>query len=401
MATNKVILNGEVKIDLTNDTVNPEDVTAGVTFHGADGEIKIGENLDAKKLKSARILMGSKEFPDEEFYVPYLKNIYTYDQIPAFFRGELWNDDIYDIQNVKLHLPTAPEASLPDSYGNAGCLIYPLAELYFDEGIESWINIKLTNSNGLISTPQEQSSNSWYYWCLSDHFSTWNSDIKSFIKGQLIQRDTDTKELLDLTQVTSIAPYSLMPIGPCFYDKTLILDNIQYIYSCGCYGLPYVKLNEGLEQIGAYGLNNLNHEFYTIPSTVTYIGQGAFEYSSIELLELKSALPPIIENGYTDLIYISDSSVFFVPAGAKSAYVSATGWAKYGDMIYEVGKTSQLSLNGTNYNFIIGQTWGEWCNQHSEFNIQNIRKYYNEFSSRNVSTDEPISPKWTYNIQEV
>ena len=80
------------------------------------------------------------------------------------------------------------------------------------------------------------------------------------------------------------------------------------------------------------------------------------------MLELKSALPPIIENGYTDLIYISDSSVFFVPAGAKSAYVSATGWAKYGDMIYEVGKTSQLSLNGTNYNFIIGQTWGEWCN---------------------------------------
>ena len=42
MATNKVILNGEVKIDLTKDTVTENDVVAGKTFHGADGVEKVG-----------------------------------------------------------------------------------------------------------------------------------------------------------------------------------------------------------------------------------------------------------------------------------------------------------------------------------------------------------------------
>lgn len=42
MATNKVILNGEVKIDLTKDTVKPEDVREGKIFHGANGESMTG-----------------------------------------------------------------------------------------------------------------------------------------------------------------------------------------------------------------------------------------------------------------------------------------------------------------------------------------------------------------------
>ena len=38
MATNKVILNGEVVLDLTQDSVEPQFVMEGVTFHGKDGE---------------------------------------------------------------------------------------------------------------------------------------------------------------------------------------------------------------------------------------------------------------------------------------------------------------------------------------------------------------------------
>ena len=39
MAINKIIINNEVKLDLTQDTVTPADVKKGKIFHGADGEI--------------------------------------------------------------------------------------------------------------------------------------------------------------------------------------------------------------------------------------------------------------------------------------------------------------------------------------------------------------------------
>jgi hypothetical protein len=42
MAINKIIINNEVKLDLTQDTITPVDVRKGKTFHGADGEIVEG-----------------------------------------------------------------------------------------------------------------------------------------------------------------------------------------------------------------------------------------------------------------------------------------------------------------------------------------------------------------------
>lgn len=42
MAVNKVILGDEELINLTQDTVEPEAVVSGFTFHGSDGQIKEG-----------------------------------------------------------------------------------------------------------------------------------------------------------------------------------------------------------------------------------------------------------------------------------------------------------------------------------------------------------------------
>lgn len=44
MAANKVTLNGETLIDLTQDTANESDVAVGKTFHKSNGEIGIGTN---------------------------------------------------------------------------------------------------------------------------------------------------------------------------------------------------------------------------------------------------------------------------------------------------------------------------------------------------------------------
>jgi hypothetical protein len=42
MATKKVVLNGQTLIDLTLDTVEPEYVVQGKTFHGRDGVVYSG-----------------------------------------------------------------------------------------------------------------------------------------------------------------------------------------------------------------------------------------------------------------------------------------------------------------------------------------------------------------------
>lgn len=50
---NKIILNDEVLIDLTQDTVTENDVVKGVTFHTADGELATGTKDVTLQSKSA------------------------------------------------------------------------------------------------------------------------------------------------------------------------------------------------------------------------------------------------------------------------------------------------------------------------------------------------------------
>ncbi|MGN1410281.1 MAG: hypothetical protein ACI4XJ_08900 [Eubacteriales bacterium] len=42
MPINKVVVNDEIKLDLTGDTVTPETMTAGTTAHNAAGETIVG-----------------------------------------------------------------------------------------------------------------------------------------------------------------------------------------------------------------------------------------------------------------------------------------------------------------------------------------------------------------------
>lgn len=42
MAVNKVVINGDTKIDLSSDTVTQEDVLTGVQFHDSTGLVKTG-----------------------------------------------------------------------------------------------------------------------------------------------------------------------------------------------------------------------------------------------------------------------------------------------------------------------------------------------------------------------
>lgn len=54
MAVNKVIVNGETKIDLTADTVTPATLMAGATAHDASGNQIVGEATGGKNIKIVR-----------------------------------------------------------------------------------------------------------------------------------------------------------------------------------------------------------------------------------------------------------------------------------------------------------------------------------------------------------
>lgn len=63
MAINKIIINNEVKLDLTQDTITPEDVKKGKTFHGANGEIMEGNftaTLEGTTAEATDVRSGKK-----------------------------------------------------------------------------------------------------------------------------------------------------------------------------------------------------------------------------------------------------------------------------------------------------------------------------------------------------
>lgn len=73
MAVNKVEVNGETKLDLTQDTVTPENLLSGVTAHNAAGErisgavapvrYDVAQNLTSEQQKQARDNIGAGEKP--------------------------------------------------------------------------------------------------------------------------------------------------------------------------------------------------------------------------------------------------------------------------------------------------------------------------------------------------
>jgi hypothetical protein len=105
MATNKVILNGEVKIDLTNDTVKPEEVVDGKTFHGADGIQRTGTL--AGSCLSKKLCEDSIENTIMKIYIPegvtIIKSGYRFFNA-GYYRLEVdWPDSIHTVENSIIH----------------------------------------------------------------------------------------------------------------------------------------------------------------------------------------------------------------------------------------------------------------------------------------------------------
>lgn len=66
MAVNKVEINGEVKLDLTQDTVTPENLLSGATAHNAAGERIVGEATSGG-IKPATLTFTSSDYTGDVY----------------------------------------------------------------------------------------------------------------------------------------------------------------------------------------------------------------------------------------------------------------------------------------------------------------------------------------------
>lgn len=122
------------------------------------------------------------------------------------------------------------------------------------------------------------------------------------------------------------------------YLENLFIPTIKYImqYSFNqCYRLQKVVIPEGIQGISVqsfyndYSLTNI-----TIPSTVTFISQGAFQACiAMKEYHFKSTTPPSLSS--TTSLTVPEDCIIYVPQGCAEAYKAATNWATYVDNIME------------------------------------------------------------------
>lgn len=99
MAVNKVVINDEIKIDLTSDTVSPDTLSKGITAHDKSGNVIVGTmegGVSSQRIESSvyteKINMGRANFTVYRLYNP---SVYGYKMLPQLtgIHGELYIDD--------------------------------------------------------------------------------------------------------------------------------------------------------------------------------------------------------------------------------------------------------------------------------------------------------------------
>ena len=100
MAINKVIVNGETKLDLTADTVTVDNVQKGFTFHDATGALKTGvanvggidgyyieKAFDSSEIYNSNSTVDVDVSTDGEYCFFYIENYSSYLNINQWYSG--------------------------------------------------------------------------------------------------------------------------------------------------------------------------------------------------------------------------------------------------------------------------------------------------------------------------
>ena len=102
---------------------------------------------------------------------------------------------------------------------------------------------------------------------------------------------------------------------------------------CECGSLK-IKLNEGLERIESSAFNDTHIDSLVLPSTLNYIGTGAFTLTIMDKLVVRATTPPQVDGelGSTCFSTMVDAKIY-VPAASVEAYKTANYWSEFADKI--------------------------------------------------------------------
>jgi hypothetical protein len=289
MATNKVILNGEVKIDLTKDTVTENDVVAGKTFHGADGVEKVG-------------VVGGLFIPSFDLNSGY--------------------DSGYSAKGIDVVFPEGT-TKLDYSYliNDQYSVTY---HIYWPESLKD-----MQTSRNVLGT----SNNRGYYVLHTNYF-------ESYAQATTKENAYDYGDHL----------YSMLPINENgqilftfnFPEGCVKMPSNYFSYEF--FGDSYWDYSG----IRDYDLS-LYHNTYSFnfPTTMRYIsllGQigSNYSYDAAYNIKINATTPPEIDSIYYSM---PPFLTILVPKGALEAYSNATNWSDLTDYILEDDSPVTFELN--------------------------------------------------------
>ncbi len=128
------------------------------------------------------------------------------------------------------------------------------------------------------------------------------------------------------------------------YNECIIISAKGY----GYHGL----FNEGLKIIGrkAFSHSEIIGNEITLPSTLEYIGDAAFDASDLKRVRCAAMTPPMC--GDERVFGDKSNLTLMVAPGAKDAYAAAPVWSSFGTIIED---TSLLSVNAVTADSIEGE----------------------------------------------
>lgn len=356
MKANKISLNGEILLDLTQDTATEADVAVGKTFHKADGTPSVGALIPKEDLDA--------ELTEQEELIADLKDVLT-----SGGSGGSGSDEWIGDGKTHLWIEIATEGRMD-------------VPLYFFQSVANDVTIDWGDGSasqtlsgiGDVNTKHTYASIGKYIITLdsSKGFFALGYDSSSYcVIGST--SDQRYKNMLKRVEIgnseTIIRQYTFRG---CYYLSSIKISNsvesINGYAFQNCYSLSSIDIPDSVVSISQYAFENCYSDI-KIPNSVTYIGASAFSgcrfLSSIEIPDRVTSIQAYTFSGCSALsnITIPDSveSIFSyafqncyslsnitIPSGVTSIGGSAFQNCYYMQFYDFTKHTSVPTLSGTN-----------------------------------------------------
>ena len=395
MAANKIILNGETILDLTNDTVTAEDVAQGKIFHLANGEVAVGTAsgggtpsegaytctvydydgtilLQQKGNSGDTVTLPSAPTHDRLVFQEWSATCDIVDNTVTFADNDIAVGAIYETASgntefdIVLTKVTGLTVTLQNLTGMTsidwgdGTTDSNLSHTYSDYGEYT---IQVVGVAVLGEFIFSQGSGTFNYFCTAIRLRYGVTSIRN----SAFQNCSSLTSVTIPNSVTGIWDYVFYY---CYSLTSVTIPNsvtiMGYRAFSNCYSLTSVTIPNSVTIMGNYTFSDCySLTSVTIPNSVTIIVESMFYYCySLTSVTIPNSVTSIrssaFSNCYSIILYdfsqctsvstligtstfrsINGRAKIVVPDNLYDEWVSATNWVTYADYIY---KASEVDL---------------------------------------------------------